>query len=179
MPPAAGGYRGCGLLVVAASGRSLWADLARAPTGGHLMLINHAIPFVGGVAQHLASLHEDGLPAWHFFRRTWRQYEGHMAMHSAKPHDGVESVWRFDPPPPCSGLFGALVGLALGYGRVVLAGCPEDHGGHFYDPPDTPGDYVAYQNNRPVWQWARDNVFRGRVRSLSGNTKLWLGAPDG
>ena len=29
--------------------------------------------------------------------------------------------------------------------------------------------------NEQSWIWHRDNVFAGRVRSLSGRTRAWLG----
>ena len=173
-PPLAGQFSGP--LLVCGSGRSLHEDVARAPVMDALA-VNHAILHARCKIRHIASLHEDALPHWAWFRKTWG--EGHLHSHSHKEGPGVENVWRgLEGAPPCSGLFGAVVGLAMGYAPITLAGVPEDNEGHFYDPPGSPGDYLT-SDNRQAWFWFRDNVFRGRVRSLSGRTREWLGAPDG
>jgi hypothetical protein len=88
----------------------------------------------------------------------------------------VDFVWALEGWPPCSGLFGAVVALAMGYAPVILAGCPEDDGGHFYDPPGESGDYLS-GGNAAAWLWHREQVFAGRVKSLSGRTREWLGEP--
>jgi hypothetical protein len=49
--------------------------------------------------------------------------------------------------------------------------------GHYFDP-HWYGSEFQDKPNAMVWKWARDNVFEGRVKSLSGNTKEWLGAPE-
>jgi hypothetical protein len=64
----------------------------------------------------------------------------------------------------------------LGYEEIVLAGIPMDNAGHYFDPPWVATD-LADSAVATVWREARDRVFDGRVKSLSGNTRDWLGAP--
>lgn len=177
LPPIAGQFRG--ELLVCAGGRTLWDDLARYRRRGDVMAVNWSGCHLPLPIKHWASLHGDMLSLWLRLRACWAA-EGHIHSHSlAAEHPGVEAGWDFDPSPPCSGLFGALVGLALGYAPVVLAGCPETLDGHFYDPPGEPGTYTNNAGHEAVWLHARDTIFAGRVRSLSGNTRDWLGEPDG
>ncbi len=173
LPPLAGQFSGP--LLLCASGRGLHADAARFPLLP-VLAVNHAAVLIPRPILHLASLHHELVVHYLAFRA--RKAEGHIWTHSGEPADGVEIVWRLDPPTPCSGLFGAVVSLALGYAPVILAGCPEDNAGHFYDPPDLPGDYLT-GTNADSWIWHRNHVFAGRVKSLSGRTRDWLGAPDG
>ncbi len=90
---------------------------------------------------------------------------------------GVNAYWPGAEVGATSGCFGALVGLMLGYTEIVLAGIPMDNGGHFFDPPWYTTDMEDKTVHRQ-WGWARDNVFKGRVTSLSGYTRKWLGAPQ-
>ena len=75
-----------------------------------------------------------------------------------------------------SSVFGAIyVGLAVGFERIILCGCPLDNTGHYYDPP---GMETRFE------EWTLDylhtvgrEAFRGRVLSMSGNTAKILGSP--
>lgn len=176
LPPLSGECSGA--LLVCASGRTLWGDLARYPHRGDVMAVNWAGCHLPVKIDHWASLHGDMLAHWLALHALWR-HEGHIWSHSVGGAPGIESAWDFDPPPSCSGLFATLVGLALGYERVILAGCPETLDGHYYDPPGQPGSYTNNAGHDAMWRQARDRVFAGRVRSLSGRTRDWLGEPDG
>lgn len=79
-----------------------------------------------------------------------------------------------------SAMFGVLCGLALGYEKIVLAGCPMDMNGHYYFPEkkkDTLG---------PVWlgvdfmAWIDFSLQEEakKVRSMSGYTAKILGNAD-
>ena len=179
LPPIAGQFRGLDLLVCA-SGRTLWDDLARyGQRRGHVMAVNWAGCHLPLKIDHWASLHPDMLVHWLALHAIWRGHEGHVWTHSHKPWAGVEFTWDFELQPACSGFFAALLGLALGYDCVVLAGCPETLDGHYYDTPGSPGSYTTNYGHQGMWIGARDTCFAGRVKSLSGNTRDWLGAPDG
>jgi len=74
-------------------------------------------------------------------------------------------------------LFGVLAGLALGYKKIILAGCPLDTNGHWYfedsikGPDWTTEDFMA-------WEKFISNPEHEKVKSLSGFTMLMLGKPD-
>lgn len=177
LPPIAGQFTGP--LLVCASGRTLWEDLARYPHRGHVMAVNWAGCHLPLRVDHWISLHPDMLVHWLGLHRAMRGHEGHVWSHAQRPWPGVEFAWDLELQPACSGFMAALVGLALGYAPVVLAGCPETLDGHYYDPPGQPGTYTTNAGHDAMWLGARDRVFAGRVRSLSGRTRDWLGEPDG
>ena len=76
-----------------------------------------------------------------------------------------------------SAMFATLAGLALGYEKIVLAGCPMDMNGHFYWP-DKKKETLG-----PIWlgvdfmAWIdfREQQEAQRVRSMSGYTAKLLG----
>lgn len=76
-----------------------------------------------------------------------------------------------------SGLFAALAALMLGFDKVVLAGIPLDDGGRFYEPPSARSAYTGDSGVTGAWKAAIEGPFAGRVTSLSGRTREWLGAP--
>lgn len=79
-----------------------------------------------------------------------------------------------------SAMFATLAGFAMGYEKIVLAGCPIDHGGHWY---------FADKNKEtlgPIWLGAdlmawidfKEQAESSRVRSMSGYTAKILGRAD-
>ena len=79
-----------------------------------------------------------------------------------------------------SALFATLCGIELGYGKVVLAGCPLDMNGHFYFKEK------SQETLGPVWlgvdfmawiDFAGQDEAK-RVRSMSGYTAKILGKAD-
>jgi hypothetical protein len=70
-----------------------------------------------------------------------------------------------------------MVGLALGYDKIILAGVPIDGTGHFFDPPGKVVNQFLGTNIKEEWNNANRNYFKGRVKSLSGRTREWLGEP--
>ena len=76
-----------------------------------------------------------------------------------------------------SGLSAAILAVLLGYDRIILAGMPADGGGHYY-----PWMYRRanehVQAYLPAWARLYNEFFEGKVRSLSGNTRDILGAPN-
>lgn len=182
-PAIAEQFRGSRALVLGA-GRGLWDDLARLlgpapwrePQGWDVVVVNaagHHCPFPFA---HWFSLHANLLQHFLALHRARRPDWRHVHTHSDKHHPGVEQVWSLENPGGCSGIFAAQGVLAMGYGQVVLAGCGEDGRDHFYDPPG--GGGYSNLSAGDVWLWARDHVFKGRVTSLGGRTRAWLGAPD-
>jgi len=85
-----------------------------------------------------------------------------------------------------SGLGACRVGLMLGYDDITLCGIPIDNSGHFFDPSwektnfqreiATKGGRIRGDGRR-FWVNAKEKYFDGKVKSMSGYTKLLLGAP--
>lgn len=117
-----------------------------------------------------------------------------LITHSLGTIDGFDCDWDVEQPDyrfedithqhgrlhGSSAMFATLAGLAMGYQKIILAGCPMDQEGHWYfDPkgPDTLGpmwigvDFMAWID------FAREpEAFI--VRSMSGYTAKLLGKPD-
>lgn len=68
-----------------------------------------------------------------------------------------------------SALFGALIGLEMGYGAIVLAGCPMDKMGHWYYGPEHRGPNWQY-SDLAAWLEFKKDARSNAVRSLSGYT---------
>lgn len=196
-PPIHGNFPARDLtMLVVGCGRTMWADLDRwtkgctCLRGFHTLAINNAIPFIPWEIQHVASYHATFLPHWLEIRRLMvKVKEPHIQSHKSvgQPADCPGWTWDFDPGGGTSGLFAARIALAMGYRRVVLAGVPLDDQGRWHDPPFFNNEQTetmlsnANYLQRTLWlEWsrARDECFQGRVKSLSGRTKQWLGEPD-
>jgi len=167
-----------GPLLIMGGGRTLWADVAAAePWPGERMAINDAGAHFHGIVSHWVTLHPEYLPGWRAYRRGHCYGEGRTPVcHAARVAEGVDVAWPMENLGGTSGLFACYVGLMLGYDRIVLAGVPMDNAGHYFDPPRVATDFEA-EGTAEVWQQARDRIFHGRVTSLSGRTREWLGAP--
>lgn len=140
---------------------------------------------------YAASLHYDALEALMKIR-TYRNSDNRPITYGIKPHKGVDNAGRFyDGPIDTSGMYGAVVGLHLGYDKIILAGVPFDGTGHFYDAPVESKLYrsgfcsnTPYKYNWPFkgsWDKLRDKA-GDRIRAVSGNlvdcfgelTEEWL-----
>jgi len=86
---------------------------------------------------------------------------------SMKVLPGVDIIEPFRPPSGSSSLLGVLAALRMGYRRIILCGCP------LIGKNAAGGTYETF---RKGWE-ARANEFTGRVRSMSGWTAEFLGAP--
>jgi len=168
-----------GPLLVLGCARHVWQDLAAlGPWHGDTMAINDIGTHWAQPLTHWLSLYPKLLPAWAAIRAT--RYEASNAprpfTHSHRQREGIDHAWPPGIVGGGGGMAAALVGLMLGYEHVILAGVPMDGSGHYYDPPEfrNPGPLRA--NHQEAWLKAAD-LFAGRVKSLSGNTRRLLGAP--
>ncbi len=150
------------LLVVGAA-RRVWYDLHDAPSNSDIMAINWTA-MIFKTVKHIASQHVEIL-------KPLKELTG-ATTHSN--HEGADHIWDFNLNGGSSGCFGAAVGVALGYDKVILCGCPADNTGNFYDPPWLPGNF---SHKRKVWKYAKENYFHGKVFSMSGWTRELLGGP--
>ena len=141
-----------------------------------------------GRADYFVTMHPDDIPK-SLARR--QQFGGNtdflqVISHTTQREEGDGSVTNFpgvtmiqpyEKPPGSSALLGVFAALKLGYERIILAGCPLDetvphntfiNGRTFQAQP-----YTDYQRG---WQHHLDRYI-GKVRSLSGWTKQFLGYP--
>lgn len=77
----------------------------------------------------------------------------------------IPDYWR---PSGSSALLGIQAALLLGYERIVVCGCPLT---------GKNGSGANYEQFRKGWE-ARASQLSGRVRSMSGWTREFLGAPN-
>lgn len=180
-----------GRLLILGGAACVWDDVERlgaAKPGrsnvvkfdGDIMCVNMAGLFVE-TFQHWYSNDGKWLLRLHAARRPeWaKMYPGPIRLHSCMPCGGVEH-WDWNAQGS-SGLNAVKVGLALGYGEIILCGIPLDDGPHVGDPPWKACNFtreVAAQvdsDENRFWKSARLTEFGGRVKSMSGRTREWLG----
>lgn len=157
---------------------TVWDDFAKVrPWKGEIMCVNDVGMHLHDRVRHWVTLHPEYMPGWMQFRRGHLYGSGDTPMtHSQKDKPGVDVVWPISNVGGTSGLFACFIALLLGYNEIVLAGIPMTGSGHYFDPPWY-GSQFQDRANEIVWKEARDRIFEGRVTSLSGLTKQWLGAP--
>ena len=170
MPSVAGSFSGP--VVVCATGRCLWDDLAKmGDWGGDWMAVNDAGVHMKHAPQHWCTLHPEYFPHWQAARgrdKNFNKLHEFMA-HSAENWPGDKSG--------TSSLFAVRVAAALGYEPIVLAGMPLDDSGHYYDPPGLGGVHGMGFFSGQIEHWKPyAPVLRGKVKVLSGNlTQLFGG----
>lgn len=197
MPAIAGQYRGKGL-VICGDAACIWDDLeafgcrhdggARGSVmkeGFDFMTVNKLVETFPGNIEHAYSNEPHLLDKFIAARRSeyTKEFTGPVHTHSSNP--GAKWLWPWGGHGT-SALGACIAGLGLGYFPIVLAGIPLDDGPHNGEPhwrrcrfrtaeaagpknyPETPNRY---------WMAARDLAFEGKVKSMSGRTRQWLGAP--
>ena len=73
-------------------------------------------------------------------------------------------------------LFAVLIGLAMRYKRIVLAGCPMDSKGHWYFPDQKEGPRWTPESYQNWFEFAATEQ-AANVSSMSGYTAQLLGKP--
>lgn len=187
-PTLLGNYNGP--VVVLGGGRCVWSDVVAIekilPREECLhMAINDIGQYWHHELTHWVTYHPGFMPGWIRFRREHGYGNGnHVHTHSvATPehrnrYPAIETWWDFEGfGGGTSGLLACAIALALGFSRLILCGVPMDGSGHFFDPPWVNCTEFATDPEREVWTQTRDRWFHDRVRSMSGNTGKWLGAP--
>lgn len=194
-PEIVGRYKGK-QLVICADAACVWDDLERLgckrPAGNatrgsvtgpyDFMTVNKLVEVFPGNIEHAYSNEPTLLMKFIDARRQEyrKEFSGpnntHACMKGAKWH------WPFGGHAT-SGWGAALVGVALGYDKVILCGMPLEDGPHNGEPPwrrctftREAASTVDGQINSH-WKKARDLAFKGKVKSMSGRTKEWLGSP--
>ncbi len=88
----------------------------------------------------------------------------------------IENEIKYTPDTQWHGsssLFSVYVALAMGYTEIILAGCPLDSRGHWWDGTDQPGpEWPGYSYQ--AWLDFSKTPEARKVRSLSGYTEQIL-----
>ena len=184
-PKCAGLQRG--LAVVMATGRCAWDDLLYRfdPETNHaaVIAVNNMILHWKGRVHHGVSMHPEEPGLWRALRPYYQCEGSHVHTHGYRKHNkpGIpECDYIWDIPAGKGGtssLLAVFVALGLGYERVVLCGVPMDNTGHFYDPASKIDRTFGSDFIEMEWRKAEKH-FAGRVRSVSGRTRDWLGEPS-
>lgn len=192
VPSIAGQYVGKGLIVCGDS-MGIWDDLEQfgcrissgrgsvEKQGWDFLTINKLCETFPGNIEHCYSNEPSLLNKFLAARRSEyaREFIKPKNVHSIS--DGSQWVWPLGGHGT-SGLGANLVGIGLGYDRIVICGMPLDDGPHNGEPPwrvcafkssEAAGSVKTGMNSH--WKKAIDLAFDGKVRSMSGRTKEWLG----
>lgn len=192
LPAIAGTYGGKSI-AVCGDAACIWEDLERLGcrvnhrrgcVGGpfDFLTINKLVETFPGNIEHAYSNEPHLLVKFIAARRFEyvKEFNGPRNTHACNA--GAKWHWPFGGHAT-SALGATLVAVGLGYDRVFLCGVPLEDGPHNGEPPwrtttftREAADSGAAGINRH-WQRARDLAFDGKVRSMSGRTKQWLGGP--
>lgn len=195
-PAIAGSYKGRNL-VICGDAWCVWDDLdalgfkstrGRGKVerdGWDIMTINKMVETMPGNIEHCYSNEPSLLGKFIAARRNEYSKEFHAPLHTHSCNKGADWQWDFGGWGT-SGLGGCIVGVGLGYDRIVICGIPLDDGPHNGEPPwrgtRFESSEAANQANGQMpmhWKKAKELAFNGKVKSMSGRTKDWLGAPCG
>lgn len=174
LPEIAGSYSG--ILRILGGGRQVWQDAEDYQPNGDVMAINDVGMYWPGPLEHWYSNHANHLPIWAQARSFRKVMKDHPVKHIHSCYEGRGLIrWPFGGSGT-SALNSIYVSLGLGYEEIVLCGIPLDNSGNFFDPHWVGSNFVR-EAHHDVWEFARDQVFDGRVKSMSGMSKQMLGAP--
>lgn len=193
LPEIAEKYEGKGL-IVCADAACIWDDLERfgarcdhrrgsvAKDGFDIMVVNKAVEVLPGHIEHAYSNQPKLLNTFIAARRNEYRSEFQGPKHTHSCQRGAKWHW------PWGGwgtsLLGAcLTGVGLGYDHIVICGGPLDNGPHNGEPhwrkcrfTNEAADTKDGGMNH-YWRKAMRLAFDGKVKSMSGRTREWLGAP--
>lgn len=166
-------------LILAGSGHCLWRDMEPFhDKGWDYMAVNYAGLLFPYPLSHWSSQEINPITYWVELRRINKSIHGlteDFLFHSHSPGPKVDVVWDSHRLTGGTSAWGAAVYATLmGYDPIILVGVPLDNWGNFYDAPYAPKDQthgVIQEQLRSVWQWGQDNIFKGKVKSMSGLTR--------
>lgn len=178
-------------LLIVGTGRNVWEEVRGLPEMRHVMCVNDMGMYWPGYVRHWYSNDTEQLIHWSKGRRRGhvQLYGSGWGLHSCFKRNGPEyenvHYWPL-PGHGSSGLVSILVGLAMGYTNITVAGVPLDNSGHFYDPPDN--SQLRYES-RPWTNFTHETtdriierclpLFKHKVFPLSGRLRAALGPHHG
>ncbi len=183
LPKIAGKYQGgC---IVCADAACIWDDLERfgcrsgnsvSKWGWDFLTVNRLVEVFPGRVEHAYS--NSGGVLNRFIAARRQEYLAEFPVVTTHSRDG-ETHWKWPwNGGGTSGLGAILPALDLGYGNIVLAGMPLSDMHHNGEPPWRTTGIANEADDGPHWKRAIDLAFKGRVKSLSGRTRDWLGEPS-
>jgi hypothetical protein len=171
--------------LVTGDGRTLRDDLARFSAwdvAHDTMAIGRSYQIVPGQILHWVNV--DGSCSKSWAESLPRSNNGNLPhRHTMGDLPGYDIDWDIDGCPwdpkdimwhGSSSLFATYICKALGYDKVVLAGCPLDSAGHWYFGPEIEGPSWTGNCFQAWLDFARD-PYATRVRSMSGYTAQMIG----
>ena len=191
LPEIAGKYKGKNL-IICGDALCVWIDLelfgARDNSGmgkvrkegWDLMVVNNlGITFPGTIAHWYSNQPRVIRNAVAARRDEYAiEFSKDWITHSC--NDGADYRWPWGGHGT-SGLGAVLVGLGLGYDRIVLCGLPLDDGPHNGECHWRKTKFASSEAAGSVrddrdshWKRAIELAFDGKVKSMSGRTKVWL-----
>ena len=120
--------------------------------------------------RHAASYHSNEFEQ---FRLRRSRIGGNLDYITHSHEAPCDQKWPLVAPSPHSGssaFLGAQAGVGMGYKKIILCGCPMTGANN---DPNKKERYDTFQKG-----WIKFvDMLQGRVRSMSGWTKEFLGAP--
>ncbi len=181
LPSTAGVYAGK-TCVILASGLSIFSDLEDIQwllkdKPFDVMSVNLSFLAWDGPLEHLVSLHSEKLHHFHQLAMGLPiDRPGHIHTHCNIPCD-AEQVWPIIDTAGTSSLFAIKVALLLGYDKVICCGMDLEGKYRFYDNPSAKSinNYSCEGILIPWREWAQNELFKQKVRGVSGRTKEFFG----
>lgn len=181
LPKIAGRYSGgC---IVCADAACIWDDLERFGCasgngvykfGWDFIAVNRLVEVFPGRIEHAYS--NSGAVLNRFIAARRQEYANEYPIVATHSRDR-ETDWTWPwHGGGTSGLGATLCAVGLGYNPIVLAGMPLDNGPHNGEPHWRTTNIQSESDDGPHWERAI-KLFNGRVKSLSGRTRDWLGSP--
>ena len=185
LPAIAGTCKGPATVI--GPGRDVKSELSSFQVRGHVIAVTTVGIFLPRLHHWIMGVPRK-MMAFKIARTAMRGVtNGHTTHAKEEGYNGrdIDVLWPIAGlHTPTAGHTAAVITLLLGYAPVILMGLPADDSGHFYpDAPINPDglEQLDYGERRgkyqDAWLWLRDNFFEGRVKSVSGNTREWLGSP--
>jgi len=146
-----------------------------------IALINYsACFFLREKATYLITLHPE--LANHFKRLRLNRSEECLTVIANHAEIGVDIVHEMDNQQyGFSGYYAARVLLERGYNKIIMAGCPCDNSGHWYDDPLmlSKGKH-AMHGEQPVLSQVDHykDLLYNKLKSMSGKTAEIFGIPN-
>lgn len=137
-----------------------------------VLCVNQSALYYPYFFQHWASLHPELFKCY----GKYVQNKCKFVTHSNRITPEVERCWSLYASNGDSGLFAVRVALRLEYEKIILCGMPLDGQAKFYTMKDSKC-FFDCTTNQALWKETAADEFEDRVRSMSGNTREFLGAP--
>lgn len=127
--------------------------------------LKHAVCYDPGVVNHYRAIRKIRLKEWDI-----------PLTHSCGPE--ADCIWRLTNIMHLAftAAFATAIAIAMGYDKIILAGCGQSNNGHYFDPPwitHPEFDIRCYH-----MQWTDNSaIFKHKTRSMSGVTRELYGEP--